>query len=32
MQTNVPDVYAIGECANWGGMCYGLYAPGIGMF
>lgn len=26
-----PDVYAIGECANWGGMCYGLIGPGWEM-
>lgn len=31
LQTSVKDIYAIGECANWGGMCYGLYGPGIEM-
>lgn len=31
MQTSVKNIYAIGECANWGGMCYGLYGPGIEM-
>ena len=30
-QTSVPDVYAIGECANWGEATYGLIAPGIEM-
>ncbi|KAH8682996.1 nitrite reductase [Tricladium varicosporioides] len=31
LQTSTPDIYAIGECANWGGMCYGLYNPGVEM-
>jgi nitrite reductase (NAD(P)H) len=31
LQTSVKDIYAIGECANWGGMCYGLYGPGVEM-
>lgn len=31
MSTNVPDVYAIGECASWQGMAYGLIGPGIEM-
>lgn len=31
LQTKVKDIYAIGECANWGGMCYGLYGPGLEM-
>ncbi|CZR53474.1 probable NAD(P)H-nitrite reductase [Phialocephala subalpina] len=31
LQTSVKNIYAIGECANWGGMCYGLYGPGIEM-
>ncbi|MEH6346186.1 MAG: nitrite reductase large subunit NirB [Bermanella sp.] len=30
-QTSDPDVYAIGECALWGGMIYGLVAPGYNM-
>ncbi|MCG8611488.1 MAG: nitrite reductase large subunit NirB [Pseudomonadales bacterium] len=30
-QTSDPDVYAIGECALWGGMIYGLVAPGYHM-
>ncbi|MDQ9169140.1 nitrite reductase large subunit NirB [Oxalobacteraceae bacterium R-40] len=29
--TNDPDVYAIGECALWGGQIYGLVAPGYEM-
>ncbi|MFP5393479.1 MAG: nitrite reductase large subunit NirB [Gammaproteobacteria bacterium] len=29
--TSDPDVYAIGECALWGGMIYGLVAPGYEM-
>jgi len=28
LQTSAPDVYAIGECANWKGHYYGLIAPG----
>jgi len=31
MQTSDPDVYAIGECALWGGRIYGLVAPGYAM-
>ncbi len=30
-QTSDPDVYAIGECALWGGRIYGLVAPGYKM-
>jgi nitrite reductase (NADH) large subunit len=30
-QTSDPNVYAIGECALWGGMIYGLVAPGYDM-
>ncbi len=29
--TSDPDVYAIGECALWGGMIFGLVAPGYEM-
>ncbi len=29
--TSDPDVYAIGECAVWNGMVYGLVAPGYDM-
>jgi nitrite reductase (NAD(P)H) len=28
LRTSAPDVYAIGECANWRGNTYGLLAPG----
>ncbi|MBO9620366.1 MAG: nitrite reductase large subunit [Niabella sp.] len=31
MQTNDPSVYAIGECAVYEGMVYGLVAPGYDM-
>ncbi|ORX45270.1 hypothetical protein DM01DRAFT_1328556 [Hesseltinella vesiculosa] len=27
METSAPDVYAIGECASFNDMCYGLVAP-----
>lgn len=27
MQTSVPDVYAVGECCEHRGVCYGLVAP-----
>jgi nitrite reductase (NADH) large subunit len=30
-RTSDPDVYAIGECALWGGKIYGLVAPGYQM-
>ncbi|MCK6265452.1 nitrite reductase large subunit NirB [Vibrio sp. ZSDE26] len=30
-QTNLPDVYAIGECALWDQKIYGLVAPGYQM-
>ena len=30
-QTSNDDIYAIGECALWGGMIYGLVAPGYNM-
>ena len=29
--TSAPDVYAIGECALWGGRIFGLVAPGYQM-
>lgn len=29
--TSDPDIYAIGECALWNGMIYGLVAPGYTM-
>ncbi|KAJ7057863.1 nitrite reductase [Mycena amicta] len=31
LKTSAPDVYAIGECANWKGNTYGLIGPGIEM-
>lgn len=31
LTTSHPDVYAIGECASWNGMTYGLIAPGVEM-
>ena len=30
-QTSDPDIYAIGECALWNNMIYGLVAPGYAM-
>ena len=30
-QTSDPDIYAIGECALWGGRIFGLVAPGYKM-
>jgi nitrite reductase (NADH) large subunit len=30
-QTSNDDIYAIGECALWGGMIFGLVAPGYNM-
>lgn len=30
-QTSDPDIYAIGECALWNGMIFGLVAPGYTM-
>ena len=30
-RTSAQDVYAIGECALWGGRIYGLVAPGYAM-
>jgi nitrite reductase (NAD(P)H) len=31
LTTNVPDIFAIGECASWQGQAYGLIGPGIEM-
>ncbi|KAF4998563.1 hypothetical protein FGRMN_3090 [Fusarium graminum] len=31
LKTSKPDIYAIGECASWRGMAYGLIAPGVAM-
>jgi nitrite reductase (NADH) large subunit len=30
-KTSDPDIYAIGECALWNGIIYGLVAPGYAM-
>jgi nitrite reductase (NAD(P)H) len=31
LQTSIPDIYAIGECASWENQTFGLIAPGIEM-
>jgi nitrite reductase (NAD(P)H) len=31
LRTTDPDIYAIGECANWEGQTFGLIAPGVEM-
>ena len=31
LETNIPDIYAIGECALWQERIFGLVAPGIAM-
>lgn len=31
LQTNVPDIYAVGECASWENQTFGIIAPGIEM-
>ncbi|VUC35639.1 unnamed protein product [Clonostachys rosea] len=31
LRTNLPNIYAIGECANYLGQVYGLIAPGVEM-
>lgn len=31
LSTNIPDVYAIGECASWKNQTFGLIAPGVEM-
>ncbi|KAI8631092.1 nitrite reductase [Xylariaceae sp. FL1651] len=31
LSTNIPDIYAIGECASWENQTFGLIAPGIEM-
>lgn len=31
LRTNLPNIYAIGECANFLGQAYGLIAPGVEM-
>ncbi|KAK8097904.1 nitrite reductase protein [Apiospora kogelbergensis] len=31
LSTNVPDIYAVGECASWHNQTFGLIAPGVEM-
>lgn len=31
MQTSIPDIYAVGECASWENQTFGIIAPGIEM-
>ncbi|KAI1380162.1 nitrite reductase [Hypoxylon crocopeplum] len=31
LSTNIPDIYAIGECASWQNQTFGLIAPGVEM-
>ncbi|KAI1437113.1 nitrite reductase [Xylaria sp. CBS 124048] len=31
LATNIPDIYAIGECASWENQSFGLIAPGVEM-
>jgi nitrite reductase (NAD(P)H) len=31
LRTSDPNIYAIGECASWEGMTFGLIAPGVEM-
>ncbi|KAI1195748.1 nitrite reductase [Nemania serpens] len=31
LSTNIPDIYAIGECASWESQTFGLIAPGVEM-
>ncbi|KAL1969380.1 hypothetical protein VTN77DRAFT_9573 [Rasamsonia byssochlamydoides] len=31
LQTSVPNIYAIGECASWENQTFGIIAPGIEM-
>jgi nitrite reductase (NAD(P)H) len=31
LSTSIPDIYAIGECANWESQTFGLIAPGVEM-
>ncbi|KZZ97501.1 nitrite reductase [Moelleriella libera RCEF 2490] len=31
LSTSQPDIYAIGECANWQNQTFGLIAPGVEM-
>ncbi|KAI0133585.1 nitrite reductase [Xylariales sp. AK1849] len=31
LSTNIPDIYAVGECASWKNQTFGLIAPGVEM-
>lgn len=31
LQTSIPDIYAVGECASWENQTFGIIAPGIEM-
>ncbi|KAI9783805.1 MAG: hypothetical protein M1839_003141 [Geoglossum umbratile] len=31
LETSIPDIYAIGECASWQNQTFGLIAPGVEM-
>lgn len=31
LETNVPGIYAVGECASWDNQTFGLIAPGVEM-
>lgn len=31
LQTSVPNIYAVGECASWENQTFGIIAPGIEM-
>ncbi|CAG8943568.1 unnamed protein product [Penicillium salamii] len=31
LQTSIPDIYAVGECASWKNQTFGIIAPGIEM-
>ena len=31
LQTSIPEIYAIGECASWENQTFGIIAPGIEM-
>ncbi|OJJ49898.1 hypothetical protein ASPZODRAFT_109754 [Penicilliopsis zonata CBS 506.65] len=31
LQTSIPNIYAIGECASWDNQTFGIIAPGIEM-
>lgn len=31
LQTSIPDIYAIGECASWDNQTFGIIAPGVEM-